>query len=215
MSFCKICGKETETFYVKAILSDINPPRRVGIDLRYKTNLQVCSSCGFIRLPEEGLPYLKMLDTGYPVVTEDDLKKIDVDLILNEMEIPLIHSREVKIWVERSIFKVDQLDDLSNGITFDHAHYYRLVHYFLLKPEARKKITGNCRCPVLKFQLDDVGGHPLPVFKDGRRRFSLLTHLGAKRIPVSVIDTDLEKAVELGFRFYSEKGEINAKQEKK
>ena len=207
MNFCRICEKETEIFYVKATLSDVNPPRRVGFDLRYKTNLEVCSSCGFIRLPGAELPYLKMLDTGYPKVTEEEIREINVDIILDEMEIPLIHSREVKIWVEKDIFKTDLLDDLSKGITSDHAHYYRLVHYLRLKPEDRKRITGACKCPVLKFQLDDISDHALPLFKDGRRRFSLLNYLGAKRIPVSVIDTDLEKAVELGFIFYSKKGE--------
>lgn len=206
MSYCKICEKEVNKYKVKATLSDIEPPRRVGVDLRYKTNLEVCPGCGFVSVLGADLDFLKMLGNGYPEVSKDDLERIDVHSILEEMEPPYTHSREVKIWITKDCFRKVQLDDLSNGITFDHANYYRLVHYLLLSREEREVITGRCKCPVIEF-IEISKERIIASFKDGRRRFSLLSHLGAKRIPVAVVDTLLEDAVREGFVFYSEKGE--------
>ena len=206
MTFCKICDKETDQFKVKATLSDYNPPKRVGIDLRYKTNLEVCPECGFVKVLGADLPFVQMLGNGYEPVTIEDIHDIDTEQILNEMEEPFIHSTEVKIWVEKEVFdnSPGQIDDLSGGITFDEDNYYRLVHFLLLAPEDRQLISGSCKCPVLKFDFGS-DGEVISLFRDGRRRYSILNYLGVKRIPVAVTESDLELVSSLGFPFYSER----------
>jgi len=190
MAFCKVCNKDTKKYNAKIILSDFNPPRRVGVDLRYKTSVEVCPDCGVIVLAGAKNSYLRMLSEGYEKPSDADLKRIDIDSILDEMEPPYIHSTEKKIWVRKNIFSSSSLDDLSGGIAFDHANYYRLVHFFLLSQDERKQVFGPCRCPVIHINPGPSGYHAF--FLDGRRRFSLLSYLGADKIPVSIDKDNLE-----------------------
>jgi len=204
MDYCKICNKKTDKYIVKGIFGDNEPPRRVGIDLRYKTNIEVCPECGFMKLLGSDLPFTQMRYKGYPPVSIDDIKKIDTEQIINEMELPLIHSEEIKIWVEFDIFKNNlfEVDVLTDGITFDHVNYYRLVHFMLLPLEKRRLISGTFKCPFIEIAIETF--EPRPWFWDGRRRFSLLHYLGVKRIPVAVLKDNLEIAENHGFKYYKD-----------
>ena len=92
-------------------------------------------------------------------------------------------------------------EDLSNGIQNDHANYKRLIHYLLLSRKERELITGRCKCPVIAFGQDWIA----PRIKDGKRRFSVLMYLGAKRIPVGMVKKQLDLAVKYGFKYHTEK----------
>lgn len=202
MSLCKVCNKDTEKYVVKVILGDYDPPRRVGIDLRYKTNAEVCPECGVMTLLGANSNFLKMLSEGYPDVTTEQLESIDAESILDEMEVPFIDSTEEKIWVEKDIFYESSIDDLTNGITFDKANYSRLVNFLLLDPQERQTCFGACKCPVIDFG----SSVDLKVkFRDGRRRFSILNRLGIKRIPVAAAADCLELMDQFDIPYYTER----------
>jgi hypothetical protein len=207
MVYCKICDKITAKYKAKVILGRYDPPQRVGIDLRYKSNVEICPECGFIRLMGANHPFNRYLYDGHPPVTWEDAKKIDTEQIVNEMDMPGYHSSEVKIWIDRdkTVFESfsDELDDLSKGITFDQENYSRLINFMLLSPKDRKLLGGKMRCPVFRLapDLDKVTAY----ISDGRRRYSILHYLGVKRIPVAVLSKDLEAAKLVNFRYYTTK----------
>lgn len=203
MSFCKLCQKDTEKYKVKIILGEVDPPKRVGIDMRYKTNAEVCPFCGLMTVMGADLDYMKMLSNGYPAITKKDLDSIDVKSLLNEMTLPGTHSEEVKIWVEIENFHEGELDDLSHGITFDKDNYYRLIHFLNLDVQKRQNSFGTFKCPVIRLDIENRSGSFKIV--DGRRRLSLLYYLGAKRIPVSILKKELDdiNARGLGITYYT------------
>lgn len=199
MSLCKVCNEDIEKYKVKLIIGDLEPPRRIGIDLRYKINAEVCPDCGVMTILGSDTEYVKMLSEGYTPVTEQELQNIDVDAILDEMELPMIHS-ESKIWVDEDSMGLYQVDRIENGITFDHSNYYKLAHFLLLSPQERVRLFGKCKCPAVRIGEDNK-----LAFVDGRRRFSLLTSLGANRVPVAVTDYTLEHIQTLGIPYHTSK----------
>jgi len=203
MSLCNVCHKDVKKCSAKIILGEVDPPKRVGIDMRYKTNVEICPSCGIMTVVGSSMNYMRMLSEGYPPITEEELNLINVDDLLDEMILPGTHSEEIKIWVNKECFLIGELDDLSNGITFDQDNYFRLAHFMLLDYQERQKAFGKFACPVVNLQVRNMIGS-LGV-RDGRRRLSLLFHLGAKRIPVAIMRKQLNdiNSRDLGITYYT------------
>jgi len=206
---CLVCKKESENYTIRIEVGNFGPPRDGSEVLA-----DVCSNCGNMRLKGAHTQYMKKLaSTGFPKITADDIARINVQEILDQMVLPGRFIDEKKVWID-SVFAnhgehghVRENDYKNDFGKFEgkvpaiakskkiRGKYARLVHFLLLDKKERQENFGGIKCPAI-----EVTKEGFVSFKDGYHRFTLLRFLGATNIPVAMTQESIDNAKKNGIK---------------
>ncbi len=199
---CIVCKQEVEKYKAQIVLGSLEPPRD-----DVKMNVNICPNCGFMSLIAADSDYMKMMEEGYPEATQDDIKKIDIESVIEDIVPAHRFKDEQLIWMDPESMKMDNsrevyyAEKFKDGIPLDDIKYHRLVFFLLMDREERNVKYGGIESSA--FEIDPQYG--FVSFKEGFHRFYLYRYLGAKRIPVVMTEDSIQNAKILGIKIYRQK----------
>lgn len=176
--YCKVCDDETEQIELQLALRGKYLPQEGSLILTF-----LCVRCGYLRIQGSYTDHMKLASRGYPTPTQEQLDSIDLDeALLNCSKPNEFYNKDIK-WVN-----TEEFDDggvyqeiFRNGFPKDNQKINRVVHFLSMK-HMDFMAFGGFRCPIVYT----MGGKFL--FMDGFHRYCVLRYLGAKKIPVVVME---------------------------
>jgi hypothetical protein len=199
MSNCIVCNKDTAQYNILINVSGLYPPRD-----EMDVLVLVCPECGTMKLVGADADHMKLLATGYPEPTPEDVAEIDIDVILDQTELPNIFHGEKKVWLNAEFTDRQREDeyqrDFGGGYPYINPEYNRLIHFLRMDKAERDTNYGPIQMPAARYH---VGGYL--SFSGGYHRFCLFRFLGATRIPVAMTQESIDIVKASDIPIYSSK----------